>query len=424
MAVRIVIGSQWGDEGKGKIIDYLAEKSDVVVRFHGGNNAGHTVINKLGKFAMHLIPSGIFNPHAKAVIGNGTVLDLEVLAKEIEMLEKAGVKLKGRLYISPRCHVIMPYHKLLDRLYEEAKGKGKTGTTGRGIGPVYADKVSYNGIRIVDLLDPDSFSERLKIQLLVKNKILKALGEKSLSQKNIEKEYFEIFKKIKPHVKEPLGILQESLRSNEEILFEGAHGVFLDNDWGTYPFVTASNVLSGNVTSGSGVPPQEITNVVGVVKAYTTRVGAGPFPTELFDKDGDRLTMTGNEFGTTTGRRRRCGWLDLELIKFAAKINGFTELAITKLDILDNFKEIKICTHYRINGSPLQYFESSIKELENAKPVYKTMRGWMKPTKGIKRFNDLPKEAKEYIREIEQIVGVKIKYISTGESRDEIITLY
>lgn len=423
MSVKIVIGAQWGDEGKGKIIDYLAEKSDVVVRFHGGNNAGHTVINNLGKFAMHLIPSGVFNPKAKAVIGNGTVLDLEILSLEIEMLEKAGLKLKGRLFISPRCHVIMPYHKLLDRLYEEAKGKKKTGTTGRGIGPVYADKVSYNGIRISDLENEKIFTDKLKTQLLIKNKILVALGEKPLSSSVVRKKYLETFKKIKPYIKEPFGILEKSLDNKENILFEGAHGVFLDNDWGTYPFVTASNVVSGNVTSGSGVPPQKITNIIGVVKAYTTRVGAGPFPTELNDKDGENLTNIGHEFGTTTGRKRRCGWLDLELIRFAAKINGFTEIAITKLDILDNFPLIKICTHYRINGSTVQYNDISTTQLQDAKPVYKSLKGWMKPTKGIKSFDMLPQEAKEYIREIERIVGVKVKYISTGESRDEIICL-
>jgi adenylosuccinate synthase len=422
MAATIIIGSQWGDEGKGKIIDYLAEKSDIVIRFHGGNNAGHTVINKFGKFPMHLVPSGIFSKRAKAVIANGTILDLEVLAAEIENLKKAGVPLKDNLYISPRCHLIMPYHKLLDKLYEEAKGKFKTGTTGRGIGPTYADKVSYNGIRLADLMDKKVFSQKLEVQLLVKNKVLKALGEKPLDQKEIEKNFYKLFAKIKPYIKETFDFVYDSL-DKKEVLLEGAHGVFLDNDWGTYPFVTASTVLSGGATAGAGIPPQKIKRVVGVVKAYTTRVGAGPFPTELFDKDGDMLTERGNEFGTTTGRRRRCGWFDAELISFAAKINGFTEIAITKLDVLDEFKTLKICTHYVLNGKKVKYNDGTAEWLFKVKPVYKIMPGWQKSTKGVKHYDELPKEAKTYVKELEKEIGVKVKYISTGQSRYEIITV-
>lgn len=422
MAATIIIGSQWGDEGKGKIIDYLAEKSDIVVRFHGGNNAGHTVINKFGKFPMHLVPSGIFSKKAKAVIANGVILDLEVLAAEIDNLKKSDIVLKDKLFISPRCHLIMPYHKILDRLYEEAKGKNKTGTTGRGIGPTYADKVSYNGIRLYDLMDKKVFSRKLKTQLLVKNKILMALGEKPLNQKEIEKDLFKLFNKIKPYIKESFAFINECLEE-KNILLEGAHGVFLDNDWGTYPFVTASTVLSGGATAGCGIPPQKIKNIVGVVKAYTTRVGAGPFPTELFDKDGEKLRAAGNEFGTTTGRPRRCGWFDAELIKFAAKINGFTEIAITKLDVLDGFKQIKICTHYVLNGKKVSYFDGNAEWLFKVNPVYKTFKGWATSTKGVKKFADLPKEAKAYIKELEKQIGVKIKYISTGQSRYEIIAV-
>jgi adenylosuccinate synthase len=422
MAATIIIGAQWGDEGKGKIIDYLAEKSDIVVRFHGGNNAGHTVINKFGKFPMHLVPSGIFSQRAKAVIANGTILDLEVLAAEIENLKKAGVPLKDKLYISPRCHLIMPYHKLLDRLYEEAKGKYKTGTTGRGIGPTYADKVSYNGIRLADLMDKAVFNQKLEVQLLVKNKVLQALGEKPLDQKEIEKTFLKLLVKIKPYIKETFAFVYEAL-DKKEVLLEGAHGVFLDNDWGTYPFVTASTVLSGGATAGAGIPPQKITRVVGVVKAYTTRVGAGPFPTELFDKDGDMLTERGNEYGTTTGRRRRCGWFDAELISFAAKINGFTEIAITKLDVLDEFKTLKICTHYVLNGKKVKYNDGTAEWLFKVKPIYKIMPGWQKSTKGVKNYNELPKEAKAYVKELEAEIGVKVKYISTGQSRYEIITV-
>ncbi len=423
MAVNLVIGAQWGDEGKGKIIDFLSEKSDYTVRFHGGNNAGHTVINKYGKFAMHLVPSGVFNKKAKAIIGNGVVLDLEVLVSEIDNLQKQGIKLKGRLFISPRCHVIMPYHKLLDKLYEEAKGKGKTGTTGKGIGPVYADKASYNGIRLADFFDKQVFSAKLQTQLLIKNKILRALGENALVQKEIEKKYLALFKKIKPFIVESYPILKKAINSQKNVLIEGAHGVFLDNDWGTYPFVTASTVLSGGITGGAGIPPQKIDNIVGVAKAYTTRVGAGPFPTELFDKTGDRLTDQGNEYGTTTGRKRRCGWFDAELIRFAAEINGFTEIAITKLDVLDNFPVIKICTHYTLNGKKVSYETGDANFLEKVKPIYKTLPGWMKQTKGAKKYASLPVNAKKYLKELEKQIGVKIKYISTGEKRDEIISL-
>jgi adenylosuccinate synthase len=423
MAVNIIIGAQWGDEGKGKLIDCLSETSDLIVRFHGGNNAGHTVINKYGKFAMHLIPSGIFNKKAKAIVGNGVILDLDVLVSEIKILEKAGIKLKGRLFISPRCHVIMPYHKILDRLYEQVKGKAKTGTTGKGIGPTYSDKVSYNGIRLFDFYDKKVFREKLRVQLLIKNKILKALEEKPLSQKEIEKNYFKLFNKIKPFINEGLPVIFNSLDKNQTILVEGAHGVFLDNDWGTYPFVTASNVLSGAITAGAGIPPQKISKVIGVAKAYTTRVGGGPFPTELFDKIGDTLTEKGHEYGTTTGRKRRCGWFDAELIRFGGKINGFTDLAITKLDILDGFKQIKICTRYTLNGKKVNYETGDANFLAKVKPVYKTLKGWKENTNGIRNYKDLPLEAKLYLKEIEKQTGVKISFISTGQERENIINL-
>ena len=423
MAATVIIGAQWGDEGKGKIIDYLSKNADIVARFHGGNNAGHTVVNPQGKFAMHLVPSGIFNKKSKAVIGNGVILDLEVLVNEIKILEAAGIKLKKRLFISPRCHLIMPYHKIFDRLYEEAKGDKKTWTTGRGIGPTYADKVSYNGIRIFDLLDKNQFREKLTTQLLIKNKILKAFNEKPLSQKEIEKNFFLLFNKIKPFVKEPFSLIQDALDKGKHVLLEGAHGMFLDNDWGTYPFVTASNVVSGNTTAGTGISPKFVTRIIGVSKAYTTRVGFGPFPTELFDKDGETLTQRGNEFGTTTGRKRRCGWFDAEMIRFAAKINGFTDIAITKLDVLDNFSKIKICVQYRLNGKTVKYEDISSETLKKIKPVYKTLNGWRKPTNGIKTFNKLPKEAKDYLKELEKQIGVKISLVSTGAERESIITI-
>lgn len=423
MAATIVIGSQWGDEGKGKVIDFLSQNADYVVRFHGGNNAGHTVVNSHGKFAMHLIPSGIFNSATKALITNGVVLDLEVLISEIETLEKSGISIKNRLFISPRCHLIMPYHKILDRLYEETKGKQKTGTTGRGIGPVYADKVSYNGIRIFDLLNKRDFSDKLSTQLAIKNKIIRAFGEKPLSQKNIESQFSILAKKILPFVKETFKILDVAQQKNKKILFEGAQGIFLDNDWGTYPFVTASSVVSASIGSGSGFNPKNLDRVIGVAKAYTTRVGEGPFPTELLDKTGDKLRKEGAEFGATTGRARRCGWFDAELVRFARQINGLTEIIVTKLDILDSFNTIKICTGYKVNGKKASYIDGDTTFLEKAKPVYLTLPGWKSPTKGIKKYADLPIKAKQYLSVIEKNVGAKITYISTGEKTDEIIRM-
>jgi adenylosuccinate synthase len=423
MAATLVVGSQWGDEGKGKMIDFLSQDADYVIRFNGGNNAGHTIINKHGKFAMHLIPSGIFNPKSTAVIGNGVVLDLNVLVDEIESLKKAGVKIDNRILISPRCHLIMPYHKLLDGLYEKIKSKGKTGTTGRGIGPVYADKVSYNGIRIYDLKDKKLFSEKLKTQLLIKNKILKALGEKPLEQKQIEKEFNALYKKIANFVKEPFLILHKAIDKNKNIILEGAQGVFLDNDWGTYPYVSASTVLSGGITAGAGIPVKKVNKIIGIVKAYTTRVGGGPFTCELFDKYGEKLQCDGAEFGATTGRKRRCGWFDAEMIRFAVKINGFSEIAITKIDVLDEFEELKICTHYELNGKKVSYWDGDAIFLSKVKPIYKTLKGWNKKTSGIKRLSDLPKETREYLKEIEKQVNVKITYVSNGQKTDEVIKI-
>ncbi len=421
MPISIVNGAQWGDEGKGKIIDALSESSDFVIRYNGGNNAGNTVINKYGKFPLHLIPSGVFAENSKACIANGVVIDLEVLLKEIDDLSKAGLTLENRLYVSPRCHLILPYHKILEKLYEDAKGKAKTGTTGRGIGPVYADKVSYQGIRIFDLLEKNQFSEKLAIQLTLKNKIIESFGGKALSQKDIEKDFFAMREKIAPFIKELYPILQNAVNQDKKVLFVGVQGTFLDNDWGTYPFVTASTVLPGGINAGAGVSAQKIKQSIGIAKAYTTRVGAGPFPTELLDETGKKLQIEGAEFGATTGRPRRCGWFDAELLRFASEINGFTEIAFTKLDVLDKFSEIKICTGYELNGKKVHYYDGDSAFLGKIKPVYKTLPGWLSPIRGLKEYSELPKNAKNYVTEIEKQIGVRIKYISTGPEREAII---
>lgn len=423
MPVSIVNGAQWGDEGKGKIIDALSRSADLIIRYNGGNNAGNTVINKYGKFPLHLVPSGIFSEKANSYIANGVVIDLEVLLKEIEDLEKAGVKLKNKLFISPRCHLILPYHKILEQLYEEAKGKNKVGTTGRGIGPVFADKISYQGIRIYDLIDKKQFSEKLKVQLSLKNKIIKSLGGKVLSQKSIENDFFKMREKILGFVKELYPEMQNALKNNKNILLVGVQGMLLDNDWGTYPFVTASNILPGAINAGSGINPAKIKNSIGIAKAYTTRVGAGPFPTELDDKFGKKLQIdsAGTEVGATTGRSRRTGWFDAEVVRFAAQISGFTEIALTKIDVLDDFSEIKICTGYELNGKSVNYFDGDAEFLKKVKPVYKTLKGWKSKTRGMTKYADLPENAKKYVAEIEKQIGVKIKYISTGPDSSEII---
>lgn len=416
MLTALVLGSQWGDEGKGKIVDFLAKEADYVIRFHGGNNAGHTVVNKFGKFPLHLIPSGICHPRIKCLITNGVILDLEVLLNEIKLLNDSGIKTLGRLFISPRCHLIMPYHKILDRLYEEAKGQGKTGTTGRGIGPTYADKVSYNGLRVYDFLNKKLFAQKLEIQLQIKNKIIKALGGEPLSFKSVLREFTLYRNKIKPYIAETLSILQEAQLKKKSILFEGAHGFFLDNDWGTYPFCTASTIVPGSINSTCGLPiiPERI---IAVVKAYTTRVGGGPFPTELENKTEELIRQKGNEFGTTTGRPRRCGWFDAKLVRFSCMVSGATEIALTKLDVLDGLKEIKVCVGYKLGGKRVSYINGDAEFLKNVKPVYEIVPGWREKINNINKWGDLPSNAKNYIKKIEKLVGVRVTLISTGPER-------
>ena len=419
--VHLIIGAQWGDEGKGKIVDLLSQKADCVIRFHGGNNAGHTIINSCGKFPLHLVPAGIFNQKCQVFITNGVILDLGVLIKEIEMIERVLPDLSDRLFISPRAHVIMPYHKILDRLFEDAKGKAKTGTTGRGIGPTYADKVSYNGIRLFDFINPQMFKKKLEMILLLKNKMITAFGEKPLKLDEVYQEEFKKFKKIKHYVKDTFEPVMQAVKQNKKIICEGAQGTFLDNDWGTYPFVTGSNMVAGNINSGAGISPVHIKKITGIVKAYTTRVGGGPFPTEQLNQFGELLQKVGAEFGATTGRARRCGWLDLELLRFAVELNGFTELVITKLDVLDDFKAIKICHGYKLNGKKVKYIDCDAHSLSKVKPVYKIMKGWNSSIKNIKKFEDLPKQAKTYLKEITDNLKIPISLISVGPERNQTI---
>ncbi len=419
MTVTAVIGSQWGDEGKGKAVDYLAKKMDYVARFNGGNNAGHTVINEFGTFKIHLVPSGIFAQNTTALIGGGVVIDPQVMMDEIDMLDKAGVKTKGRLWISPRSHLIMPYHKILDGLYEEAKGAGATGTTRRGIGPVFADKVSYNGIRWTDFAS-GAFESRLKVQLALKNKIITALGGKALSYEKIRAEYRGYYEKIKPYLRELFHIVQDGIKNNKNFLLEQAMGSFLDTDWGTYPFVTASTTIPSAASAGLGIPPRYITQVVGVTKAYTTRVGAGPLPTEIHDTNSEAYKKFG-EVAATTGRIRRVGWLDLEIVKTSAQLSGVTQLCLTKLDVLSGLDEIQVCVGYKRNGRPVRYVDLDAYELGQVELKYKTVKGWKEDISKARKFSELPARAQNYVRMIEDAVGVPVKLIGVGPERDAII---
>jgi len=416
--IQLVIGSQWGDEGKGKIVDLMAEKADFVVRFHGGNNAGHTVVVNGKKFPFHLIPSGILQKKPTVIIEAGTVIDPDVLLEEFDIFEKMGINLKKKLVISSRCHLIMPYHKELDQAYENARGKNKLGTTKRGIGPVYADKVSYNGIRIYELLNWPLFVEKFKFQTEIKNKILVAFGVAPIKVES----YFPIFKKlaekIRPMVKDTFAIFQKAIKEKKHILFEGAHGVMLDNSFGLYPFVTASNVIEGGVNIGSGVPSNKIDEIWGVVKAYTSRVGGGPLPTELFDKIATGIRDRGYEYGTTTGRPRRVGWIDLQAVKFACQLSSINRIAITKIDILSGMPQIKACVGYKLNGKKIEFSQCGYLELEKLTPVYKSFPGWKEDISKIKSFKKLPKNCQKYVRFVEKYLEVTIKIVSVSPERD------
>ncbi len=426
MSSVVLIGSQWGDEGKGKITDYLAEHADVVARFQGGNNAGHTVIVGDIEYKLHLIPSGVIYPGTKCIIGNGVVVDPQVLLDEMNYLKEKGVEVSpDNLKISSHTHIIMPYHKILDGLEEEARGDSKIGTTKRGIGPCYVDKIARVGIRFCDLVDIETFRSKLLENVTLKNRTLHKLYDQStlLDYDEIYSQFMGYRELLAPYVDDVSVILNNYLKIGDKVLFEGAQGTLLDIDHGTYPFVTSSNPTAGYAAVGTGVGPTKIDKVLGVTKAYLTRVGEGPFPTELFDEVGDLLGTVGHEFGTTTGRKRRCGWFDAVLMNYTANINGLTHMAVTKLDVLDSLKTIKICTAYEINGVVTKNFPPTLAELSKAKPIYEEIPGWNSSTIGIKTYNELPENAKAYLKKLEELVEVPIAIIAVGPKRDETITI-
>jgi len=425
MSNTVVVGTQWGDEGKGKVVDLLTARSDMVVRFQGGNNAGHTLVVDGKQFIFHIIPSGILYQDKKCLIGNGLVVDPEVLLEEIQSLKKAGVTVgPNRLSLSEKAHIIMPYHRALDLAREAAKGKAKLGTTGRGIGPCYEDKVSRVGVRAVDLTEPEILEEKVRSNLREKNFLLeKFLDAEPLKPKPILDNYLAMGEQLAPFITDVSVELAQALKEGKRILFEGAQGTHLDIDHGTYPFVTSSNPVAGTACSGAGIGPNQLHHVVGIVKAYTTRVGAGPFVTELEDETGDYIQERGKEFGATTGRRRRCGWLDLVVVSDSARLNGLDSLAITKLDVLTGLETLKVCVGYEINGERVDQRPASLTRMAACAPVYEELPGWKDDISGARKVDQLPGEARSYIRAIEDITGVPVSIISVGPGRDETIII-
>jgi len=417
----VIVGAQWGDEGKGKVIDIISEDADYIVRYQGGSNAGHTVVVDGQEYIFHLIPSGILHRKKICCIGNGVVVDPAVLIQEVRGLQLSGIKVDRRLKISTLAHVIFPYHKILDQLREK-KRTAKIGTTGRGIGPCYADKISRCGIRMIDLLNPQVFKAKLKDNLKEKNEIFrKVYGHRGFDFSKIYKEYLNYGQLLSGYICDISSLLNKAITEKKDILFEGAQGTFLDIDFGTYPFVTSSSSTSGGSCIGTGVSPLAIKKVVGVAKAYTTRVGEGPFPTEFKADFAKLMRDKGNEFGATTGRPRRCGWLDCLMVKEAVLLNGISELAIMKLDILDNLKSIKVCTAYKYKGKLFKKFPYDLEVLENAKPIYREMAGWVGASNKSREFKDLPVNARNYISALQGILKTKISMVSVGSARDETI---
>ena len=423
MATTILVGAQWGDEGKGKIIDALTERADVVVRYQGGNNAGHTVEVGDEKYVLHLIPSGILHRGKISIIGNGVVIDPVALLGEIDHLQERGVKVGGNLYVSETAHLVFPYHRLLDEIREQQKGKRKIGTTKRGIGPAYADKVARTGLRLVDLLTPDRFSEKLRGKVRENNEIFKAFGAKPLSFATINRQYLDCARRLRPYITDTVTLLNRAVRAGKNILFEGAQGTLLDIDFGTYPFVTSSSATAGGACTGAGIPPNRIDCVVGVMKAYTTRVGEGPFPTELLDAQGAMLRETGREFGATTGRPRRCGWFDAVATRYSVMLNGINDLAVTKLDVLDALPTIKVCVGYKLGKKMFETVPNDFEILQRCVPVYQEFSGWQTSTKQAKDFEQLPKRARVYLQKLAQLSGAKLSIVSVGARREETIFL-
>ena len=422
MPVDVIVGAQWGDEGKGKIVDLLSERADIVARYQGGANAGHTVCIGDKQYVLHLIPSGMFHEHITCVIGNGVVIDPSALLAEIAQLEAAGVHVAGRLLISHNAHLIMPYHKQLDQIREQSTSR--IGTTGRGIGPAYIDKAMRIGIRIVDLLDRDTLARKLKAVIEEKNQVLtKIYGEARIDVDAIIAEYQEFDKTIDGYVTDTALFLHNAIRSGKRIIAEGAQGALLDVDHGTYPYVTSSNPTSGGACTGLGIPPTAISSVIGVVKAYTTRVGNGPFPTELKDATGERLRTLGHEFGATTGRPRRCGWFDAVALKYSAMLNGIERVAVTKLDVLDSFDEILVCSGYEFKGRRLKTFPTDIVSLEHITPIYERFEGWKTPLSSAGSFADLPAQARRYLEAMADLTETKIWLVSVGPRRDQTVTV-
>ncbi|MGG7079559.1 adenylosuccinate synthase [Clostridium sardiniense] len=421
MSAFIVIGAQWGDEGKGKMTDYLAEDADVVVRFQGGNNAGHTVVVGDKEYKLRLIPSGILYDDKTNVIGNGVVVDPKALFEEIEYLEGVGVKVTPeKLIISDRAQLIMPYHKVLDKLKEKARGKNDIGTTGRGIGPCYTDKFERCGIRVCDLMHENVFTEKLRENIEAKNAyITKVLGGEALNFDEILKEYLELAKKLRPFVTDTSVKVYDAIKADKNVLFEGAQGMLLDIDYGTYPYVTSSNTTAGGVAAGSGIGPRMITNAVGIAKAYTTRVGKGPFPTELDNEVGEWIREKGHEYGVNTGRSRRCGWLDLVILKTSVRVSGLTSLAVTKIDTLAGLDKIKVCVGYKFNGEIIDYFPASLEDLAMCEPVYEEFDGWDESVADARSYDELPENAKKYIERIEELTDTRVSIVSVGPKRDQ-----
>lgn len=422
MSVSVLVGSQWGDEGKGKIVDILSTKYDIVARYQGGANAGHTIQIGDKKYVLHLIPSGILREGVICVIGNGVVIDPKALLEEIDFLEKNGISTDGRLLISHNAHLIMPYHKLLDSLYES--GSTKIGTTGRGIGPCYYDKYFRKGIRIVDLLDRTVLEKKIRENIEEKNNLLtKLFNHETLDVESIVAEYLEFDSKIDKYITDTALYLNNAIIDGKSILLEGAQGALLDIDFGTYPYVTSSNPTSGGACTGTGIAPNKISSIMGIVKAYTTRVGNGPFPTEISGEEGERLRELGAEYGATTGRPRRVGWFDAFLMKYSRMINGIERVAITKLDVLSNFDEIKVCTGYKLDDKLLKSFPSDNNLLEKIEPIYESLPGWKTDISKVKNYEDLPQNAKDYLSFISEHCGFEISIISVGPNRDETIEL-